>query len=608
MLDWQNGQPFSSRFSDVYFSNDSGLEEKCHVFLQGNRLAERFASLSGGSSFAIGETGFGTGLNFLCAWQLFDKVAPSCSSLDFFSIEKYPLDKKELTDVLALWPELRQYAVELLARWRRRVPGWNRWSFAGGKIRLTLVIGDVADALPEICGAIDAWFLDGFSPARNSEMWTQTVFGNVVRSSRPGATFATYTCAGEVRRGLEQAGFQVVKSLGFGRKREMLQGHLPGLPPVRPITTKAIVIGGGVAGCAVASAFAMRGVSVTLVESAPSLAAAASGNPRGILHLRLSAGTDSLQRFLLASYGHALAILDEKLPIDGIARAECGELQLAFSAREAKRIDRLAALDWPSHILRRVDAAEASQLAGIGLAHGGLWFPASGWLVPPQMCAALAASPLIVQRTGHQIESFTAIASGWRVEGKDGHRQPWSEEAQVVVVCTGHQVKSFAPLSHLPLMPVRGQITMLPATPHSKNLRSIVSASGYLAPSDGNLHVLGATHDFNDDAVDVRVSDHAENLSKLADISPELAKSMNIDSLNVGQLHGRASVRASVPGSMPLVGELMPGLYASLGHGTRGLVTAGLSGELIAAMACGHLLPLPLAVVSALVPEPKITK
>jgi tRNA 5-methylaminomethyl-2-thiouridine biosynthesis bifunctional protein len=470
------------------------------------------------------------------------------------------------------------------------------------------VIGDVADALPEICGAIDAWFLDGFSPARNPEMWTQSVFENVVRSSRPGASFSTYTCAGWVRRGLEQAGFQVGKSPGFGRKREMLQGALPGFPPVRTAVTKAIVIGGGVAGCAVASAFAMRGVSVTLVESASTLAAAASGNPRGILHLRLSAGMDSLQRFLLASYGHALALLDETLPTDGVAREECGELQLAFSAREAKRIDRLAALDWPSHILRRVDAAEASQLAGIGLAHGGLWFPASGWLVPPQMCAALAASPLIVQRTGHQIESFTAIASGWRVEGKDGHRQPWSEEAQVVVVCTGHQVKSFAPLSHLPLMPVRGQITMLPATPHSKNLRSIVSASGYLAPSDGNLHVLGATHDFNDDAVDVRVSDHAENLSKLADISPELAKSMNIDSLNVGQLHGRASVRASVPGSMPLVGELMPGLYASLGHGTRGLVTAGLSGELIAAMACGHLLPLPLAVVSALVPEPKITK
>jgi tRNA 5-methylaminomethyl-2-thiouridine biosynthesis bifunctional protein len=604
MLDWQDGQPFSSRFSDVYFSKDSGLEEKRHVFLQGNRLAERFASLSSGDSFAIGETGFGTGLNFLCAWQLFDKVVPFNSSLDFFSVEKYPLDERELADVLALWPELRQYADELLARWRRRVPGWNRWNFAGGKIRLTLVIGDVADALTEICGGIDAWFLDGFSPARNPEMWTQSVFESVVRISKPGASFATYTCAGWVRRGLKQAGFQVSKFPGFGRKREMLQGHLPGSPPVRATVTKAIVIGGGVAGCAVASAFAMRGVSVTLIESAPTLAAAASGNPRGILHIRLSAGLDSLQRFLLASYGHALALLDEKLPIDGIARAECGELQLAFSAREAKRIDQLAALDWPAHVLRYVDSAEASQLAGIELAHGGLWFPAGGWLVPPQMCAALATSPAIVQRTGYRAESLTAVESGWRVEGKDERQQPWSDEAQVVVVCTGYQVKSFAPLSHLPLTPVRGQITMLPASPHSEKLRTIVSANGYLAPSAGELHVLGATHDFNDEAVDLRSSDHAENLSRLVGISPALAKSMNIDSLDVEQLNGRASVRASVPGAMPLVGELLPGLYTSLGHGTRGLITAGLSGELIAAIACGQLLPLPLTVANALAPAP----
>ncbi|RFC33473.1 MAG: tRNA 5-methylaminomethyl-2-thiouridine biosynthesis bifunctional protein [Candidatus Nitrotoga sp. SPKER] len=608
MLNWQDGQPFSRRFNDVYFSNDSGPEEKRHVFLQGNRLSERFASLSSGECFAIGETGFGTGLNFLCAWQLFDEVAPSSSSLDFFSVEKYPLDEKELADVLALWPMLQQYADELLDRWHRRVPGWNRWNFAGGKIRLTLVIGDVVETVPEICGGISAWFLDGFSPARNPEMWTQPVFESIVKVSQPGASFATYTCAGGVRRGLQQAGFQVSKSSGFGRKRAMLQGHLPGSPPVRTTVTTAIVIGGGVAGCAVASALAMRGVSVTLIESAPVLAAAASGNPRGILHIRLSAGIDPLQRFLLACYGYALALLDEKLHMDGIARAECGELQLAFSAREAKRIDRLAALDWPKHLLRRVDAAEASKLAGIELAHGGLWFPAGGWVVPPQMCAALAASPAIVQRTGCHAESWTAVETGWRVEGKDEHQQTWSYEAEIVVVCTGYQVKSFALLSHLPLIPVRGQITMLPATQHSKKLRTIVSANGYLAPSAGELHVLGATNDFNDEAVDLRTSDHAENLSKLADISPALAKSMDIDSLDVELLDGRASVRASVPGAMPLVGELLPGLYASLGHGTRGLITAGLSGELIAAMACGQLLPLPLTVVNALAPAPGLVE
>ncbi|MDN5753599.1 MAG: bifunctional tRNA (5-methylaminomethyl-2-thiouridine)(34)-methyltransferase MnmD/FAD-dependent 5-carboxymethylaminomethyl-2-thiouridine(34) oxidoreductase MnmC [Nitrosospira sp.] len=614
MLDWQDRQPFSRRFGDVYFSRDSGLAEKRHVFLQGNRLAERFASLSSADGFTIGETGFGTGLNFLCTWQLFDEVAPFKGSLDFFSVEKYPLDERDLTDALALWPALHRYADDLTRRWRRRIPGWNRWSFAGGRIRLTLVISDVAEALSEIPGVIDAWFFDGFSPARNPEMWTQAVFESVVQASRPGATFATYTCAGWVRRGLEQAGFQVSKSPGFGRKREMLRGCLRNSPPMQPTQPirsapiTAIVIGGGVAGCAAASALAMRGVSVTLIELAPALAATASGNPRGILHTRLSAGMNPLHRFVLASYGHALALLDEKLPIDGIARDECGELQLAFSTEEARRIDKLAALGWPPHVLRRVDAAEASSLAGIELAHGGLWFPAGGWLVPPQLCGALAANPAIVRRTGHRVESLVAVDAGWRVEGEDQHEQAWSCEAQAVVVCTGYQVKPFAPMASLPLTPVRGQITMVPATPQSENLRTIVCAGGYLAPSAAGLHVMGATHGFNDESVELRASDHVENLSRLAEMSPALAKAMNIDSLNIAQLGGRASVRASVPGAMPLVGELLPGLYTSLGHGTRGLITAGLSGESIAAAVCGQLPPLPSAVVSALAPARKLTR
>lgn len=609
MIDWQNGQPFSRRFGDIYFSRDSGLEEKRHVFLQGNHLSERFASLAtgAGDAFAIGETGFGTGLSFLCAWQLFHEIAPSRGSLDFFSVEKYPLDERELTDALALWPALQQYADDLIARWPRRVPGWNRWSFADGRVRLTLAIGDVAETLPEIHNGIDAWFLDGFSPARNPEMWTQPVFEHVVRASRPGATFATYTCAGWVRHGLEQAGFQVSKQPGFGRKREMLRGCLPGSPLMQPSSpARAIVIGGGVAGCAVASALAMRGVSITLIEHAPALAAAASGNPRGILHARLSAGMNLLQRFVLASYGHALALLDEKLPIDGIARAQCGELQLAFSAEEVQRINKLAALDWPPHLLRYVNAAEASALAGIELSHGGLWFPAGGWLVPPRFCAELAAAAGIVRHTGHRVESLMAMDTGWRVEGKDQHGQTWSHEAQIAVICTGYQVKSFTPMANFPLTPVRGQITMIPATLYSENLRTVVCTSGYLAPSAEGLHMMGATHGFNDEAIDLRASDHAANLSRLAEISPALAKAINIDSLDVERLAGRAAVRASMPGALPLVGELLPGLYTSLGHGTRGLITAGLSGELIAAAACGQLPPLPASVVSTLSPARRL--
>jgi tRNA 5-methylaminomethyl-2-thiouridine biosynthesis bifunctional protein len=315
-----------------------------------------------------------------------------------------------------------------------------------------------------------------------------------------------------------------------------------------------------------------------------------------------------LHRFVLASYGHALGLLDEKLPIDGILRAECGELQLAFSDDEAKRIDKLAALGWPSHVLRRVDATEASMLAGIELAYGGLWFSASGWLAPPRMCDALATSPAITRYFGHFAESLTPTDCGWRVEGKNQREQTWSYEAQILVVCTGYQVKSLAPLANLPLTPVRGQITLIPATLDSKNLRTIVSSSGYLTPAVAQLHVMGATHSFNDKKVDLRASDHIENLSKLTEISPTLADTINTGSLDVRQLNGRASVRASVPGAMPLVGKFLPGLYTNLGHGTRGLITTGLSAELIAASVFEQLLPLPSSVISALTPTRRLTR
>ena len=212
-----------------------------------------------------------------------------------------------------------------------------------------------------------------------------------------------------------------------------------------------------------------------------------------------------------------------------------------------------------------------------------------------------------MQRTGYRVESLAAVNAGWRVKGKNQNERTWTYEAQVVVVCTGYQVKSFAPLAHFPLTPVRGQITMVPAIPYSENLRAVVCASGYLAPAAAGSHMMGATHGFNDEAVDVRPADHAANLSRLGEISPALVKAININSLDVRQLEGRASVRASLPGALPLVGELLPGLYTSLGHGTRGLITAGLSGELIAAAACGQLSPLPKSIANALSPARRFT-
>ena len=595
-LNWQNGQPYSSRFGDVYFSADSGLAETRHVFLQGNRLEARFAALSAGECFTIGETGFGTGLNFLCTWRLFEKAALEGTSLDFFSTEKFPLNEEELRSALALWPELGSFAELLLDCWRRRVPGWNRWSFAGGRVRLTLAIDDVAEVLPQLPDdVVDAWFLDGFSPAKNPEMWGDQVLSEIARASRSGATLATYTCAGWVRRGLLRAGFAVRRTPGYGRKREMLCGELSrhtAKNASRRTLQTALVIGGGVAGCAVAHALAVRGVAVTLLERAPQLASAASGNPRGILHARFGAGVDLLHRFVLAAYGHALGLFDEVLPVDGKLRSECGLLQLDFSPKESKRISRLAEREWPVHLLRLVDAAQASELTGIQMAHGGVWFPGAGWIVPHALCARLATHVSIEQRLSHTVEALIKTDTGWRAVGREGQGETWTVEADAVVVCCAHSARALEQFAQFPLTPVRGQITLLPATASSQSLRAVVCGEGYCSPALAGVHVTGATHAINDDSLDVRESDHADNLAKLAAQVPYLHKALG--EIAIAQLTGRAAVRCSAPGSMPLVGRVQEGLYCSLAHGTRGLITAGLSGEMISATMCDQLLPFPI--------------
>ncbi len=653
MLNWQNGQPFSDRFGDVYFSADSGLEETRHVFLQGNSLAERFAALQAGESICIAETGFGTGLNFLCAWQLFEQAATPGASLDFFSVEKFPLENDELRAALALWPELHAQAEILLARWQRRVPGWNRWHFASGRVRLTLAINDVEEALPQLpTGSVDAWFLDGFSPAKNPEMWGDAVLTNIVRASRDSATLATYTSAGWVRRGLQQAGFAVQKVSGFGSKREMVRGALAmgcevriecsptlnpspggrGKPSDASTTERnshplshwgragvgehfthtsalgktprtALIIGGGIAGCAAAHALAQRGIAVTLIERAAQLATEGSGNPRGILHARYGAGNNPLHRFVLAAYGHALTLLDQAVPVDGINRAECGLLQLACNEVESKRIARLAQLEWPAHLMQFVDAAQASELAGVEMMPGGLWFPGGGWVVPPKVCAALASDARTTQRLGHEVETLEKTEAGWCVSGHDAQGKTWNAEADVVLVCCAHTAKKLTQFAHFPLTPVRGQITIVPQSASSKALRAVVCGDGYCAPAVAGVHVTGATHAFEDEATEIRATDHAENLVKLAEYAPRLYET--IGETAAEKLIGRASVRCSAPGSMPLVGKVQDGLYCSLAHGTRGLLSAGLAGEVLAAQICGQLPPLPSDILSALDPLPR---
>ncbi len=227
-LRWDSdGQPVSGSFDDVYFSKLSGLDETRYVFLQHNQLEQRFSQLNSGDLFVVGETGFGTGLNFLACWQLFDNTTATGARLHFISTEKYPLSPQDWQMALAMWPELDSYSQQLLSALAstQLQSGSNLLCFADGQVSLQLLVGDSQQQLAQQEQLVDAWFLDGFAPAKNPEMWTQDVFQQLARLSAPQANIATFTSAGFVRRGLEEVGFKMQRCKGFAFKRQMLQGQ-----------------------------------------------------------------------------------------------------------------------------------------------------------------------------------------------------------------------------------------------------------------------------------------------------------------------------------------------------------------------------------------------
>lgn len=200
--------PVSERFDDPYFSLQNGLEETRYVFLSGNDLPARFAP-----GFRIAELGFGTGLNMLTVWSEWEKAGQS-APLTFTSFEAFPMVPEDMSRALAAFPELAPWADRFLAQ-------WEGGSCDLGTLHLEVIKGDARETLPAWAGEVDAWFLDGFSPAKNPELWGADLMQNVADHTAANGTAATYTAAGFVRRGLEDAGFTVTRTAGYGRKRHM---------------------------------------------------------------------------------------------------------------------------------------------------------------------------------------------------------------------------------------------------------------------------------------------------------------------------------------------------------------------------------------------------
>ncbi|PMZ03200.1 bifunctional tRNA (5-methylaminomethyl-2-thiouridine)(34)-methyltransferase MnmD/FAD-dependent 5-carboxymethylaminomethyl-2-thiouridine(34) oxidoreductase MnmC [Pseudomonas sp. FW306-02-F02-AA] len=639
-LDWDDqGRPRSRVFDDVYFSDQSGLDETRYVFIEQNRLSERFAELPAGERLVIGETGFGTGLNFLCAWQLFEQQAVAGARLHFISVEKYPLSPADMQRALTLWPDLKPFADQLLAQYVAIHQGFQRLVLDNGRVTLTLLIGDVLEQLPQLDAQIDAWFLDGFAPAKNPDMWTAELFAELARLSAPGSTISTFTSTGWVRRLLNAAGFKMRRTPGIGHKWEILRGEFVGWPQETsaPATVKpwfarpnqlsgerrALVIGAGLAGCASAASLAARGWQVSLLERHADLAQEASGNPQGVLYLKLSAHGTALSQLIVSGFGHTRRLLEHLQR--GVDWDDCGVLQLAFNAKEAERQAQLAAA-FPADLLHLLDQPHAQAQAGIELAHGGLFYPEGGWVHLPALCQWQASPPNVQLLTHRDVLELRKVDDQW---------QAWDGEtllasAPVVVLAGAAEIKRFAHSAELPLKRIRGQITRLAQTAESRCLATVVCAEGYVAPARLGEHTLGASFDFKSDDLTPTTAEHLGNLELLEEISSDLVTRLHARQLDPEQLQGRAAFRCTSPDYLPIVGPLadsqafaqaytalskdarqvpdiacpwLDGLYINSGHGSRGLITAPLSGELLAAWLDNEPLPLPRSVAEACHPN-----
>lgn len=646
-IHWSNGTPMSSQFDDVYFNTQSGIDETRYVFLQHNHLAQRWKNTSF-DHFTIAETGFGTGLNFLCAWDLWQQCSQPEQDLHFVSVEKFPLQLQDLTQAVQKLPEFSLLSQQMLNQYPALVPGWHTLYFKGsklhGSVTLHLFFGDLHDWLPNINASVDAWFLDGFAPKKNPDMWDHRLFHQMARLTKPGGTVATFTSAGVVKRGLSAAGFRLEKAPGYGKKRQMLtakQTYETGPRIPHFLTDKpwfnysglmqnnkcAFVIGAGIAGCSTANSLAKRGWTVHLLEQEDRIAAGASGNAQGVLYAKLASKLNPLSEFYLAGYLHSLRLLNQLLP-NKENWNDCGVLQMALSAKEETRQHAFLQYQDLSAILDGVDSNAASELSGVSLNNSALHFKQGAWLYPTDLCNALIQHKHIHLHLNCQVNGITKFANNlWQVHSNIDHIN--KIECSVMVVCAAQQSRTLTQLNFIPTKPIAGQVTQIDT--ENLPLKTALCGEGYVTPAHLGKINFGASYRLNSDDTTITQQDNEDNLVRLTKDFPTVADF--IDSKNI--MTGRCSVRCTSPDYTPIAGPVCStshfnkqfaqlkknkhwrfyeeasfeaGLFVNLGHGSRGLTSAPLCGELIAAQINNDPWPMPKYVANLLSPNRFLVK
>lgn len=634
-----DGSPYSEKFNDIYFDTESGYQQSEHVFIKGNNIAENLIKAK--QEFIIAETGFGTGLNFLLSLKLYKSLAKDhqLPALHFISTEKYPLTKKQLIKSLSSLNTLFKEKDELITCYpdypEQQQDQLVQCLFFENKIKLTIYFNDSTQALNAIKlprkqnGLVDAWYLDGFSPARNPEMWQEALFEEMARLSKPQATISTFTIAGFIRRGLEKVGFRLEKRRYLGNKNEILVGKYQQNKltdkgyQLRPSITKpqhVSIIGGGIASACAAYVLTKNGIKVTLYCKDIKVAQGASSNAIGALFPLIHQQQDDISLFYQEAFYFALNFYNS-LTEQGyhFSHDWCGLLEISYKASLEKRQQEFEKLQaWPKNLVQSIDNVQASEQANIPLEHGGLFFPQSGWIAPQELVEQLFKAANNTNRL--RIETSTTVENitqkedeSWLLSTNKG-----DFNASVLIFCGGAEAIDLPTINQLPLTSVRGQITSMNTNDNIGKLNTVICHKGYLTPENKGIHCIGATFDKNTFDMVPRDKDDHYNLTMLENCLPDITN--NIAAWQQSDILTRkARLRCMTPDHLPMVGAMpdindhiatyahlskdknwrfyqaaptIKNLYLLTGLGARGLCTAPLLAAILSADLTGSPYPI----------------
>ena len=651
-LNWRDGQPYNDIYDDIYYSSDkdeciAGEKEFKHVFFNNNGLPERWSNRD---RFIIAELGFGSGLNCILTireWlnQHQDNGRNKC--LHYIAIEKHPLSADSIKAIISRYPELDRYCDEIISSYPPAIAGSHSRHLFDNRVVVHYKFMDAFQALRKEDYKVDAWYLDGFSPAKNADMWTLPLFEKIAQNSHPGTTCSTYTSAGFVKRHLQNAGFEVTKVSGFGRKREMLTARFEYCksehgkpehckpkplrftdkpwfaPPSKVINSsrEATVIGAGIAGLSMAYSLIKRGWKVTVIDQHSEVAAATSSNPAAIVYPRLSVDNDVDTQFYTEAYCYALSVL-KKLQAEHEKRFwfDDGLLQFVDEKKIFQIINKFQFNEDFIAIAEIDKLAEPIQQAIKKTHQLCVEYKTAGVVIPKILCDILVeecGKQLTIRQ--HEVRRLTYTNTVWQCLSEDAV----INETETLVVANGIQVNNLGIDINFPVDTVRGQVAVLKAEKGTDEFEQAISTSVYLTPVIDHKHYLGASYARNNNCLTPIEADNKSLLNDFNALFPSVFSERSVLDSWVG-LRATSKDRVPVVGAVPDMAYFnnqyadinsgkqnkvysaarhLKGLYVSAAHGSRGFTSSFLCAELIASQIEGEPAPISKMLVDYLNPS-----